>query len=67
MIIWDYEPGFKPGDIITFCKEEFEVIENHGHKGIVKERGCDNPTIINNFYWMYEDEKCVLKNREDEQ
>lgn len=52
---------FKKGDIIIFCDEEFEVIENHGSSGKVKEV-CGG-TIINNFYWNYQGSRCELKTR----
>lgn len=50
---------FKKGDIIVFADEEFQVLENYGCSGKVKEVCGD--TIINNFYWNYQGERCVLK------
>ncbi|WP_154231154.1 hypothetical protein [Clostridium botulinum] len=50
---------FKKGDIIIFCDEEFQVIENYGYSGKVKE--VYGGTIINNFYWNYQGSKCELK------
>lgn len=51
--------NFKKGDIITFCGEEFEVLENNGHSGKVRE--VHGGTIINTFYWDFAEEKCELK------
>lgn len=51
--------NFKKGDIIIFCDEEFQVIENYGYSGKVIEV-CGG-TIINNFYWSYDGSKCELK------
>ncbi|KRU40032.1 hypothetical protein [Clostridium sporogenes] len=50
---------FKKGDIIIFCDEEFQVIENYGYSGKVKE--VYGGTIINNFHWNYQGSKCELK------
>ncbi|EQB4340872.1 hypothetical protein ACYJ2U_001592 [Clostridium botulinum] len=54
------ERYFKTGDIIIFCDEEFEVLDNYGSSGKVKENS-PNGTIINNFYWNYAGERCKLK------
>lgn len=53
--------GFKKGDIIEFCDDEFEVIENYGDSGKVKENGKGG-CIIKPFYWNYCGEICKLKN-----
>lgn len=34
---YDYKPDFKKGDIIEFCGDTFEVLENWGSTGKVKE------------------------------
>ncbi|WP_164509101.1 hypothetical protein [Clostridium rectalis] len=46
------ERYFKTGAIIIFCDEEFEVLDNYGSSGKVKENS-PNGTIISNFYWNY--------------
>lgn len=50
---------FKKGDIIVFCDEEFEVLENYGCSGKVKE--VHGGAIINNFYWNFQGSRCELK------
>lgn len=50
---------FKKGDIIIFCNEEFEVLENYGCSGKVKE--VYGESVIDNFYWNYQGDKCALK------
>lgn len=52
------ERNFKKGDIIVFCDEEFEVLDNYGNSGKVKEAYGD--TVINNFYWNYGGCRCEL-------
>lgn len=52
------ETNWKPGDIIEFCDELYEIIENYGSTGKVKE--LHGTTIINKFYWEFNQEKCVL-------
>lgn len=52
--------SFKSGDIIIFCDEEFEVICNYGISGKVKEN-CEDGCIIDNFYWVYGNNECVLR------
>ncbi|MBY6842872.1 hypothetical protein [Clostridium botulinum] len=54
------ERHFKTGDIIIFCDEEFEVLDNYGSYGKVKEN-TPNGTIISKFYWNYAEERCELK------
>ena len=51
--------NFKQGDIIIFCDEEYEVINNSGRCGTVKEVYGD--TIISPFYWVFGDCECILK------
>lgn len=48
---------FKPGEVIDFCGTTFEVIENHGDKGTVKELP-DGP-IISGFPWRFEGVECT--------
>lgn len=55
------ERDFKKGDIIVFCDEEFEVLENYGRSGKVKE--VYGETIIRNFYWNYGGCKSELKTK----
>jgi hypothetical protein len=50
---------FKQGDIIIFCNEEFEVLENYGHSGKVKEVLGD--AVINPFYLVFGKDECKLK------
>ncbi len=50
---------FKPGDIIEYCDDKFEVLENHGYKGTVKELG-KNPVVISSFHWFYCGTGCKL-------
>lgn len=52
------EYDFKSGDIIVFCEEEFEVIENYGNHGKVKDI---DGVEIGVFYWNYQGEECTLK------
>lgn len=51
--------NFKKGDVIKFCDEEYEVIENSGYSGKVKE--VHGGTVINPFYWAFGKDECVLK------
>lgn len=50
---------FKKGDIIIYCDDEFEVLENYGKSGKVKEVCGD--VIIDNFYWNFRGSICELK------
>lgn len=64
MDIWKYGSDscgaeFKRGDIITYCEEDFEVIDNRGYSGTVKE--YPNGDVITNFRWEAYGEKCVKK------
>jgi len=52
---------FKKGDVIIFCEEEYEVLDNYGTTGKVKENS-PNGTVISNFYWVFGKDECVLKN-----
>lgn len=52
-----YEPDFKKGDIIEYCDERFEVVENYGSTGKVKYVGDD--TLILPMNWEYAGERCV--------
>lgn len=51
--------NFKKGDIILFCDEEFEVLENYGIKGKVKE--VYGGVVIDSFYWNFKGSRCELK------
>jgi len=53
---------FKKGDIIVFCDEEYEVMENYGTSGKVKEN-YPNGTVIDTFYWVYGNSECTLKEK----
>lgn len=53
------EYKFKKGDIIEYCGDEFEVLENYGSSGTVKEN-YEGGVTIGNFYWDYCGEKCTL-------
>lgn len=48
----------KPGDVITWCEEEYTVIENFGDRGIVKDGGGE---ILGNFYWNYDGERSITE------
>lgn len=50
--------NWKKSDIIKFCGEEYEVLENYGHTG--KVRHVEEETTCNSFYWEYLGEKCEL-------
>jgi len=62
---------FKKGDIIEFCEDQFEVLENYGNSGKVREypnTQKDNwgfQTVIYPFYWEYQGSKCKLIKRTD--
>jgi hypothetical protein len=51
---------FVPGDIIEYAGELFEVIDNLGDSGRVREYPNGGP--IQTFYWVFEGEHCVLAN-----
>jgi hypothetical protein len=51
---------FIPGDIIEYSGELFEVLENHGNSGRVRE--YPNGDVIQPFWWVFEGERCVLAN-----
>lgn len=55
------ETDFKPGDLISFCDEEFVVVENYGTSGRV--RILDEQGEISPFYWRYNGEECKLLRR----
>lgn len=55
---------FIPGDIIEWAGDKFEVLENHGDSGKVKE--YPDGEIIQPFYWVFEGEKCKLWKRNKE-
>lgn len=42
---------FKKGDVVEFCGELYEVIENHGVSGTVKE--LDTSQVITKFKWVF--------------
>ena len=50
---------FKSGDIIDYCDEQYEAINNYGSSGRVKEN-CKDGTIIDPFYWEIYGDKCKL-------
>jgi hypothetical protein len=52
---------FITGDIIEWAGDFFEVLENLGDSGIVREYWQDGETIYP-FYWVVEGESCVLAN-----
>lgn len=55
--------NFKKGNIIEFCKELYEVEENHGHYGTVWEvndRLERTGSRIEKFYWSFWGENCKL-------
>lgn len=54
--------NFKTGDIIEFSKEQFEVIENNGFRGVVREYFGEGNygSVIDRFYWSFEGEDCKL-------
>ncbi len=52
---WKTKP-FQPGEIIEYCDDRFEVVENHGSSGIVKDVfGTDRYA----FMWRAFGEDCV--------
>ncbi|MBT2759947.1 hypothetical protein [Paenibacillus sp. ISL-20] len=55
-----YGVEFKNGDVISYCDEQFEVIENYGSSGTVREfLGEDRyGDTIRNFRWEVYGEKC---------
>jgi len=65
----DNEFDFKKGDIIEFCDEQYEVLENYGTSGKVREYPYSQinnwgfQTVIDSFYWNYSGEKCKLISR----
>lgn len=52
---------FIPGDVIEYAGDLFEVLENHGYSGTVKEYCQDGETVYP-FYWAFDGEYCVLAN-----
>lgn len=62
--VFNLETSFKSGDIIKYCGEEFEVIENRGDRGKVRENFKDG-VIIDPFYWDYQGEKCIILRRKE--
>ena len=55
----NYEPEFSKGDIIEYADEHYEVVENHGDRGVVREywNGKYGDTI-GNFHWEAYGERC---------
>lgn len=47
---------FEPGDVISFCDEQYFVVENNGTTGVVCPFG--ETFYINGFYWVYAGERC---------
>jgi len=66
-----FKPDFKPGDIIDFCGDQFEVLENNGYSGKVREypntqeNNWGFQTVIYPFYWEFDGEKSKLIKRKD--
>lgn len=52
---------FIQGDIIEYAGDRFEVLENYGDTGMVKE--YPDGETIQLFYWVFEGEKCKLWKR----
>jgi len=50
--------AFKQGEIISYCGDTFEVIENFGDTGTVKETGKGG-TVVTGFHWNFAGEKSV--------
>lgn len=48
---------FEPGEIIIYCDEEYEVIDNYGTSGTVKDAGGD----LAKFWWEAYGEVCRRK------
>ena len=56
-----YEPGFNKGDIIEYADEHYEVVENRGDRGAVREYWNGKyGDFINTFYWEAYGERCKL-------
>lgn len=45
---------FKPGEIIDFCGDRFEIVANHGISGLVKP--LDGSGHVIRFLWVFEGE-----------
>jgi hypothetical protein len=52
---------FTPGDLISFCSEQFLVVSNYGESGTVVEYPAG--PVINNFHWKFESEPCKFVKR----
>lgn len=61
----NYKADFQKGDIIEYADEHFEVVENYGYSGTVKEYWNGNyGDTITNFKWEAYGERCKLINKE---
>jgi len=47
---------FEKGEIIEFCGEHLEIVDNFGSSGNVKYPNDETETF--KYYWSYQDEKC---------
>lgn len=55
--------NFKPGDIVDYCDEWFEVETNHGNSGTVWEVNNEFKRTgqrVTNFYWSAYGVDCKL-------
>lgn len=61
-MINNHGSDFKPGDVIEYCDEKFEVVNNSGWSGTVKEYFGKGKygDVISNFKWDIYGEKCIL-------
>ena len=57
----DLRPGFKPGDVVSFCGEEAVVVADHGDRGTVEMPGEGRMT----WYWVFQGEPVRLVRRGD--
>lgn len=55
---------FNEGDIIEWCEEHYEVVENRGDSGVVRHVG--DTELIAKFYWHIHGEKAKLVRRKIE-
>jgi hypothetical protein len=53
--------SFKKGDVISFCGQEFKVLEDYGDSGLVQE--YPDGDKIDNFRWSFEGANCILVKR----
>ena len=57
-LVTNDDKPFSEGEEILFAGDRYKVVENHGDSGTVR---CldDGFTLVNNFRWTFEGEKCV--------